>query len=262
MTFNLTQNQFSELPVQGQVDLAGFGSNVVSGRADNAVATPLVAGQPVKLSTTSGGTPAVIPLTANTDATFGFVTFNIKDIQYAANARLELALNDSVVYLTSGGAITRGGAVENVYTTPGQVIAAGGTNPAVGIALDTATATGQLIRVYLKVPAVSAAFGGPIVKTATVVATLAQINAGLVLIAGAGAQKITVLNYAARVLGNFATGTSVELESTNATPVPVTTIAEAGLTTGAVLLPASANTTLGAGFAAASWSRRWIAGHQ
>ena len=71
------------------------------------------------------------------------------------------------------------------------------------------------------------------------------------LITGRANQTITVLNYVARVSGTFATGTSILLQSTNATPVVVATIAEAALTNNAVLLPSSANTTLGAGFAAA-----------
>ena len=244
-------NQFNELPIQGQVDLAGFGSNVISGRVDNAQATALVPGQPVKLASTAGGVPSFVALSANTDAAFGYVTYNLKDISYPANARLEVAIEGSVMYLTSGGAITRGGTIENVYSTAGQVIASGGVNPASGICLDGATGTGQLTRVYIKTPSLSSGAGQPLTKTVTVVATLAQINAGLTLIAGAGAQAITILNYVARVAGAFATGTSVILESTNGTPVVVSTIAEAALTNGAILLPSSANTTLGAGFAAA-----------
>ena len=247
MTLNQTMNQFNELPVLGQVDLGGFSSNVISARVDNAQATPLVAGQPVKLATTAGGVPSVVALSANSDATFGYVVYNVKDINYPANSKLEIAIEGTVEWLNSGGSITRGGAVENVYTTPGNVIASGGTNPAIGIAIDGATAANQLTRVYIKVPTLSNAFNTPLVKTATVVATLAQINAGLVLIAGAGAQKITVLDVVARVLGTFATGTSVELESTNGTPVAVLTYAEAAIAGTAVVYPSSANVTSGAG---------------
>ena len=247
MTLNQTLNQFNELPVLGQIDLGGFSSNVISARVDNAQATALVAGQPVKLASTAGGVPSVVALSANSDATFGYVVYNVKDINYPANSKLEIAIEGTVEWLNSGGSITRGGAVENVYTTPGNVIASGGTNPAIGIAIDGATAANQLTRVYIKVPTLSNAFNTPLVKTATVVATLAQINAGLVLIAGAGAQKITVLDVVARVLGTFATGTSVELESTNGTPVAVLTYAEAAIAGTAVVYPSSANVTSGAG---------------
>lgn len=246
----LNQNQFSQTPILGQVDLAGFGSNLISARIDNAVGTAILPGQPVKLATTNGGPPAVVALSANTDATFGFAVYNLKDQSYPANARLEIAIEGSVMYMNSGGAITRGAAVEVVYTTPGNIITAGGVNPGIGFALDGATGANQLVRVYIKVPSLSQAFTTALVKTARVTATLAEINAGKVLIPGAGAQIINVLDYTARVAGNFATGTAVILESTNGTPVLVSTIAEAGLTTGAVLTPASTNTTLGAGFAA------------
>lgn len=251
MTFNLNQNQFTEAPVLGQIDLGGFGSNVISARVDNAQATPLVAGQPVKLATTGGGIPSVVALTANTDAAFGYVVYNVKDINYPANSRLEIAIEGSVEFLNSGGAITRGAAIENVYTTPGNVITSGGVNPASGIALDGATGANQLTRIYIKTPSIAAAAGGAaFVKTATVTATLAQINAGLVLIAGAGSQKITVLNVVNRVTGTFATGTSVELESTNASPVAVLTYLEAAIGGSTVLYPSSANVTSGAGMGA------------
>lgn len=247
----LNQNQFTLSPVQGMLDLQGFGSNVVSCIVDNAQATSLVAGQPVKLSSTAGGDPHVISLAANTDQTFGFIAYNLKDAAYPADARVEVALFGSIMHMTSGGAIARGASVEVVYTT-NTVITSGGTNPVVGFAYGSSTGSGQLLRVYIQAPfaQVNAALSGS-TKTITAVATLAQINAGLTLIPGVSGQAITVTNYTARVAGGFATGTSVELESTNASPVAVSTIAEAGLTNGAVLTPASANTTLGVGFAAA-----------
>ena len=76
-------------------------------------------------------------------------------------------------------------------------------------------------------------------------------RSGLVLIPGLTGAAIRVLDYNATVLGNFATGTAVVVESTNAVPVVVTTIAEAALTNGAITFPGIANNTLGAGFSAA-----------
>ena len=246
MTQNI--NQFSQTPLLGQLDLE-FAGSVIAAQVDAAQATALVAGQPVKLATTRGGLPKVISLAANTDQAFGFVAYNLKDQSFAAQANLEVAMFGTVMWMNSGGAITRGASVEVVQSTPGNVIASGGTNPVVGFALDGAAASNALIRVFIQAPfsAVNANLNGS-TRTTVVTATLAQINAGLVLIAGVSGQKITVSNYIARVAGAFATGTSVELESTNGTPVAVTTLAEAGLTSGAVLLPSSSNTTLGAGF--------------
>lgn len=246
---SLQQNQFLQAPVVGMTDLIGGPQNVISCLVDNAQATALVPGQFVKMASTAGGPPHVIATSANSDASFGVCLYNLKDASYPANSKVEVAMFGTAVWLNSGGAITRGASVEMVAATPGNVVTSGGTNPVVGLALDGATGANQLIRILIQAPyaQVNSNLTNR-VQTAVVTATLAQINAGLTLIPGATGQAITVTNYIARVAGNFATGTSVELESTNGTPVAVSTIAEAGLTTGAVLLPSSANTTLGAGF--------------
>lgn len=243
----LNINQYSVTTVQGQLDLQAP-STVITGRVDSAQATALVAGQPVKITTTAGGLPAFVAISSNSDKTFGYVSRNLKDASYAANSIFELATADSIIWLTANGAIARGSAVENVYTTAGLITASGGINPIIGVTLDVAVNNGDLVRVLLRTPIIVETAATAAVFTQSVTATLAQINAGLTLIPGVTNQKINVLNYTARVSGNFATGTAVILQSTNASPVLVSTIAEAGLTTGAVLLPSSANTTLGAGY--------------
>ena len=92
--------------------------------------------------------------------------------------------------------------------------------------------------------------GRAVVFTRTVSATLAQINAGhAILPATAGVQYI-LLGYTLRISGSFDTGTGIALQDSNGTPVVVATVLTASLSDGALLTPASANTTLGAGFAA------------
>ena len=251
MTTNPTQNvnQFAQSAIVGQLDLRDH-SNVITCQVDAAQATALVAGQFVKLATTSGGLPKIIATSANTDSSFGVVVRNLKDQNFPLLSQVEVAQFGSVIFLTSNGAIVRGASVEMVAAAPGQVVTSGGVNPVCGYALDTGV-DGQLMRVVIQSPyaAVDSALNGK-TQTAIIVATLAQINAGKVLIAGASGQKITVVDYIARVAGNFAAGTSIELESTNGTPVAVSTIAEAALTDGAILTRSSASTTLGAGFGA------------
>lgn len=242
-------NQFNMTEIQGQLDFLK-NNNVIAGQVGVNVVTPLVAGQAVKIINSATKLPSFAPLAADTDVTFGFVVRNLKDQSFPALKPFELAINDSVMYMTSGAAIARGAQVEVVSATS-KVITSAGINPVVGYALDQATATDQLIRVYINTLGQSQPVAAAnTVQTVKVTATLAEINAGKTLIAGVASKSITVLNYTARVNGNFATGTAVILQSSNGTPVLVTTIAEAGLTTGAVLTPASANTTLGAGFAA------------
>lgn len=248
-------NSFAQTPVQGQMDLSFLGS-VVTARVSNSQVTALIAGQAVKgdtaaPSTAQDGPPPVLSLASASDPALGFVVRNIKDINAPANARIELAMDGSCMYMTSdaanSGAITRFAPVE-YNVTNNTVVAWAGVNPIVGYAYDAAINSGDLIRVLVRSPQLSGSNTSSSIKNATVVATLAQINAGLIIIPGVTGKKITVTSYVAQVTGNFATGTSVELESTNASPVAVTTIAEAGLTTGAVLTPNSANTTLGVGF--------------
>lgn len=248
----LNQNQFAQQPVLGDLDLQYDGS-VITAAAASSVATPFVAGQPVKIEDSAGGVPKMLALTSNGDQTFGFVIRNLKDVNVPAGQAFELALKDSVIWLVSDAAISRGSDVEVVYNSnsgAGAVITSAGINPVVGKALDKATAANQLIRVYLAVPISNTTANGG-VKTVVVTSTLAQINAGQTLIPGVAGKAITVTNFARRVSGAFATGTSVDLQSSNATPVKVTSTAEAGLTNGAIIVPGSANNTLGAGYAAA-----------
>ena len=243
----LNPNQFTQIPVAGQVDLL-YGSNNVVGAAVSASASgsqyPIVAGQGVKIENSLGGVPKILPLTSATDPVFGFVVFDIKNINRLQGQNLSLARPGTLIYLPASGAIARGANVQYNYLT-GNVEPAGGVNPTCGLAYDEAVNSGDLIRVEVQSPRTSSGTSNLEIE---VVATLAQINAGLVIIPGVAGKQIIVNSYIARVAGNFATGTSVELESTNASPVAVTTIAEAGLTTGAVLTQNSANTTLGAGF--------------
>lgn len=239
-------NQFAQTQVLGQLDLE-FNGSVVSMQVSANQATALVAGQPIMVENSAGGAPKVLALASNTDTTNGFVVRNLKDPNFPTYARLEVAMEGSVMYLNSGAAINRFGPVEAVQGTPGNVIAWAGVNPVVGFAFDQATGANQLVRIFIKPPTPNGAAN--VVKTVNVTATLAQINAGLVLVPGATGKKVTVTNVVQRVLGNFATGTSVNLQS-DATSVIVESSAEAALTTGSVLTSApTANVTLGAGFA-------------
>lgn len=260
-------NQFAMSTVRGQLDLLTQGT-VISCQVDSAQAVNIQQGEAVKLATTAGGVPKVISLAANADVSFGFACRNLKDVDYPASSYLEVAMINSVMTMEAGAAITRGAKVEVVYTTR-KVITNAGTNPVVGFALDTAANSGDLIRVYIITQSYQSAQviadiaglqdaldaananADASVQTISVTASLAQINAGLTLIAGVGGKAITVLDYTARVNGSsFAGGTNIILESTNGTPVVVSTIAEAALASGAINKPTTANNVLGVGFSA------------
>lgn len=239
-------NQFTQAPVQGQLDLQSR-MVTVSCQVSNNISSgaTLAPGQAVKIDTAnSGGIPKVLPLTANTDAADGFVIYDLKDQSFGVDARVEVAMFGEVMYMTSGAAISRNQRVEVNYSA-NTVIPAAGLNPVVGWAFDDATASGQLIRIFILTEAQSRQE----VKTATIVATLAQINAGAVLLPGTAGKSIQVLDVTQLVSGAFATGTAVVLESTDASPVVVESTAVAALTNGAVVLKSTSGVTLGAGFA-------------
>lgn len=97
------------------------------------------------------------------------------------------------------------------------------------------------------------------VQTLVNVVTLAESNAGKTLLAGVAGKTITVVGVDAKVSGNYAATTSVDLEDTNGTPVAIATAAVAALTDGAVLDSTTANVTMGAGFLGALTTGEGIA---
>lgn len=240
-------NSFGQTTVQGQLDLQ-FQGSVISARVASSQVAALIAGQAIKIEDSAGGVPAVLSMAANSDPIWGFVIRNLKDQNDPAYARLEVALEGSVMYMTAqtaNPAIARGAPVEYDYLT-NTVLAWGGINQVIGYAYDKAASAGDLIRVWIKPPAFTSSNAA---RTVNVTATTAQINAGLVIIPGVIGKRITVTSFKERVIGAYATGTSVDLRS-DATAVIVESTAEAGLTNGAVLNDSpTANVTLGAGYA-------------
>lgn len=245
MVQTLNQNQFSMIPVQGDLDLL-FQGGVISALVSPNQATALIAGQAVKLENSASPMPTVLALAGNSDSTFAFVIRTLKDQNFPTKAAVEIAFNGAVMQMTAGAAIARGANVEVVQST-NKVITSAGVNPVIGFALDQATADTQVIRVYIRTPGSDSV--SPALKTVNVTATLAQINAGLTLIPGAPGRAITVTDITERVVGAFTTTTSVDLQSTNATPVKVSVAAVAALTNGAVLKPGDANVSRAAGYA-------------
>jgi hypothetical protein len=80
--------------------------------------------------------------------------------------------------------------------------------------------------------------------------TLAELNAGKTLVAGVAGFKIVVLNVRALVTGAFTGLTLAVVQSSNGTPVVVTSYTQATLTNGAIFSTTATITgqTLGAGF--------------
>jgi hypothetical protein len=95
----------------------------------------------------------------------------------------------------------------------------------------------------------TAILGNPVVKLAQGNATVSQINAGQTILTGITGRVITITGYAVEAVGGTAaTCTGIYLEDTNSSPVIVTAIAAANLTTSTLNVPGAAGNTLGAGF--------------
>ena len=144
-------NQFAITQQKGAVDLNGFGSNVINGEISKDEAATLTAGEAVKIEDSANGVPKFLALDAATDETFGFITRNLKDSDFVANDRVEVAIEGTIVVMEAGAAIARGASIE-VQLAGSKVITGAGVNPKVGIAYDKAAADGDLIRVLVKSP--------------------------------------------------------------------------------------------------------------
>jgi hypothetical protein len=80
-----------------------------------------------------------------------------------------------------------------------------------------------------------------------VTATLAEINAGKVLVPGRQGKTIVFTSFAARVTGTFTTCTAIVLADDASSPVTIQSIAVAAAGDGEVLKDGTTNVTRGAG---------------
>lgn len=143
-------NQFAMTPEQGMISTQ-FSTNVLPATVVGTQVGNLIPGQAVKIADVAGGPVKVQSLAADTDEPFGFVVLAPRRTEYAANQPLEIAFAGSTMYMTSDAAVARGAKVE-FKRSNNRVITSAGTNPIVGIALDKATAAGQLIQVFILAP--------------------------------------------------------------------------------------------------------------
>lgn len=149
------QNQFSQAPVQGEMDLL-HNPAVLSAQVDSTSAGGLVPGQAVKMVDSSGGLPKVVECALNSDDVFGFIAYDVKSSSYSTPDKLELAsMRDNVMYMTASAAISRNAQVAIVVSGSKVVTATSGMR-IVGRALDKASADGDLIRVMIDLPGATA----------------------------------------------------------------------------------------------------------
>jgi hypothetical protein len=149
---SLNQNQFAQIPVQGQLDLS-YNTTTIACQVDSTQVGSLVPGQSVKLIDSLGGVPKVVAVTSDSDTVFGFVNYNVKDRLYAAGDALEISsLYGNVMFLQATAAIARGALLKGVVATVGGVATVTAGAKIVGWALDKAANSGDLIRVAVNCP--------------------------------------------------------------------------------------------------------------
>lgn len=103
---------------------------------------------PVKLIAGASDVPLVDFAGTADDLVYGFVIYNRKNANPAKGSIIAIAGDDSIMYMTAGGAIARG---EYVTADANQTVVKTTTaTDIMGICLDTASASGDLVRVIIK----------------------------------------------------------------------------------------------------------------
>jgi hypothetical protein len=144
----LSPNQFAQTPEVGYLDLQTGLNNVLTCTHLADETTALVAGNTVKLADNYTAIPSV-EASAITEVAFGVVVNNLKDVDFPAEARLEVARVGTVMFMAASAAIARGAEVQYNPTT-NKVATQASTNATLGIALDKAGADNDVIRVIIQ----------------------------------------------------------------------------------------------------------------
>ena len=128
----------------------------ISGIVDDAQSDPLLPGDPVKIVATTQGLPHFAKAAVG-DVITGFVEWNVIRPSYKAKEICQISMTGNVMYMEANGAVNAGVKVNIVDLTHVTVGAVAGSGSAIGLALEAATAAGQLIRVKIGEPVAYAA---------------------------------------------------------------------------------------------------------
>lgn len=90
--------------------------------------------------------------------------------------------------------------------------------------------------------------GSPVVlATEPITCTLAEVNAGKIIIPEYKNAKLQILDFILKSTGAWAALDNIVIQDTNSSPVVYATLAQAQLTDGAILFPGETGVTMGAG---------------
>lgn len=121
-----------------------------SGMIDASVQGNVVPGTPMKIVATSAKLPHFAPATAE-DKIVGFLEWNVIRSAYVAGTPCQVSPDTNVMYMEASGAINAGANVAMDSFSNITIKAAGNNDAVIGYALEAATASGQLIRVKIKI---------------------------------------------------------------------------------------------------------------
>lgn len=149
---NYQMNRFDmDSAIKGQRVLPA-NTESFSGVVDASQTDPLLAGDPVKIVSTSAKLPHFAKAAVG-DLVVGFVEWNvISNGSYAAGKICQVSPAGNVMYMEAAGALNAGVAV-NVSNLNDVTIAAAGSSASVlGWSLESASAAGELVRVKIAEP--------------------------------------------------------------------------------------------------------------
>ena len=147
MSVYQNQNQVAQGPIKGGLS-AVPNPATISCQVTLASSSTLYGGTAVTLVDGTANTILVDKASA-TQPIFGFVVLNPKKPSHAAGGKVEVALAGSVMEMEAAAAFSRGQLLE-IVATGDKVQLWANVNVAIGVALDTATAAGQLVRVLIR----------------------------------------------------------------------------------------------------------------
>jgi hypothetical protein len=148
MTQSININQFGQTPIKGSL-AKECGSGVLSGIVDAAC----YVGSPVKISTGAYNKPVpVFTPTSTSEECFGVICFNSRKSTFAANDAVEVAFcSGPVMWMEAAAAVTAGAYIE-LAVAADVTVQTFSSGKQLGVALDGASAAGQLIRVAIVKP--------------------------------------------------------------------------------------------------------------
>lgn len=150
--YTLNQNQFAQTPMLGQVSMIPNPS-IVSAQFNPSSSAVLQNGSAVKLITGTSAGLLIDAVSGPTDGpVFGTVIYNLRKNLYNPGDVVEVATAGSYTFLETSAAVVRGAKVTSTAATTGNdptvaTVSSASTQYVTGVAVDTATGAGQLIRV-------------------------------------------------------------------------------------------------------------------